>query len=107
MDFKCTQCVCPEDEDDRLKLVVTDGVRHTFYIKSNGELDHCDSDGEGQDIYLECQLCGQRYDFESYDLILEEVFALRKSHDRHPFSKKMTKEDYRYKVVENKNRIKL
>jgi len=73
MDFRCTEC----DYDENLMLVVKDGVTHRFNIDSDGKLDHYDSDGDGQEIYLECQGCGEKYIFSDFiPLVLEEKFVL-------------------------------
>jgi len=73
MDFRCTEC----DFDEDLMLIVKDGVTHRFYIKPDGSLEHYDSDGDGQENYLECQGCGQRYDLTTDEpLELREQFVL-------------------------------
>jgi len=79
MKFKCTECKPDSDFDtNNLELIVKDGVTHKFNIKPDGSLEHIESDGEGQEIYLQCPYCGKRYDFISEDLILEEKFVLNK-----------------------------
>lgn len=99
MDFKCTECNYP-DEDNRLQLIVKDGVTHRFYINPDGTLEHYDSDGDGQEIYLECPLCGQRYEFTiKVPLVLEEIYSLRKS-DKFPFdTNPTTLDDLKFKKV--------
>ena len=76
MNFKCTECNYPE-EDNRLQVVVKDGVTHRFYIYPDGSLEHYDTDGDGQEIYLECPVCGHRYNFVN-EITLEKEFALKK-----------------------------
>ncbi len=87
MNFKCTECNYPE-EDNRLQVVVKDGITHRFYIYPDGSLEHYDTDGDGQEVYLECPVCGQRYDFVSQDITLEEEFTLKKwsQHSMNPAS---------------------
>jgi hypothetical protein len=93
--FKCT-CNNP-DEDNRLQLVVKDGVYHKFYINIDGSLEHYDSDGDGQEIYLECPVCGKRYEFENWDLCLEEVYALRKIDNKNCKTMPITISDLKFK----------
>ena len=97
MEFICTECTCPENEENKLLLVVKEGVCHEFYIKEDGSLEHYNSDGTGQEIYLQCPLCGVKYDFENEYLFLEEIFSLKKFCD-YSYSKKMTKDDYEFKL---------
>lgn len=81
MKYKCTECNHP-DEDNRLQLIVKDGVTHKFYITVNGTLEHYDSDGDGQEIFLECPVCGQTYEFEEDNcLVLQESYVLNKYND--------------------------
>ena len=73
MKLKCTEC----NYDEYLMLIVTDGVTHRFNINSDGTLEHYDSDGNGQEIYLECQGCGEKYVFsDCLPLVLEEKHVL-------------------------------
>jgi hypothetical protein len=98
MEFKCN-CVCPEGEDNELELIVIDGVRHVFHIKEDGQLKIIDSDGLGQEIYLQCPLCGTKFEFKSNDIFLEEVFVLKKLDNYSCSSKDMMKEDYDIKII--------
>jgi hypothetical protein len=68
--FKCTNEECIElqlkqSEDMRLILNIEDGIRHQYYLNEDGSLEHYDSDGMGQEIYLRCNVCGQKYEFDS------------------------------------------
>jgi len=74
--FKCTQCNYP-NEDNSLKLIVEDGIRHTFIINDDGSLELENTDGVGQEIYLQCDLCGHKYEIENnYDYAIESDYNL-------------------------------
>lgn len=97
MEFKCTKCNYP-DEDNRLQLIVKDGVTHKFYISKDGSLFHYDSDGNGQEIYLECQLCGQKYDFDNNSLELHEEFTLKAVKSIYPYYRNIDLNDLKFKA---------
>lgn len=68
--FRCQNEECinanqEEDEDNRLVLHVIEGEDYQYRISDDGHLEHYDSEGTGQDTYLECELCGSKYDFDS------------------------------------------
>lgn len=87
MDFKCTKCNYP-DENNTLQLVVEDGIVHTFNIDADGTLEHYNSDGMGQTIYLNCPVCGVKYETEDYNMGLEEEFVLKRYYfDKNGYTK--------------------
>jgi hypothetical protein len=55
------------EEDIRLVLHIVDGVVHQYYVNDDGSLEHYDSDGTGQETFMECKVCGERYGFD-YDI---------------------------------------
>jgi len=77
--MKCESCLlCGEDENEEdftLHLNVTEHHYQKFNIKDDGTLEYIDSDAD-QTIYLECPLCGTKYDldvnYQNFDLQLEE-----------------------------------
>jgi len=67
--FTCKNKSCIDsqkenDEEIRLLLTITEETRHQYYINSDGSLEHDDSDSIGQEFNLECQACGQKYEFD-------------------------------------------
>lgn len=51
-------------------LIVEESHYTKYLINEDGTLDFFDSDGNGQEFSLECQLCGTKYQF---DLELTEI----------------------------------
>jgi hypothetical protein len=56
------------------------------------------SEGNGQEIYLKCPVCGARYRFENDMLILEECYKLKKLSNYSCITKDLELEDYSYKI---------
>lgn len=73
--FKCAKCNYP-GEDNSLKLIVEDGVIHTFIINDDGSLELENTDGIGQKIYLQCDLCGHKYEIENDSINIEPDYNL-------------------------------
>jgi len=77
--MKCELCLLRgEDEDVEdldLQLNVTEHHYQKFNIKDDGTLEYIDSDAD-QEMYLECPLCGTKYDigvdYQSFALQMEE-----------------------------------
>jgi len=77
--MKCELCLLRgEDEDVEdliLQLNVTEHHYQKFNIKDDGTLEYIDSDAD-QEMYLECPLCGTKYDFDvdyqNFSLQMEE-----------------------------------
>ena len=101
MKFICTECDYP-GEDNTLQLTLKDSVTHKFYINKNGSLEHCGSSGDGQEFYLECSVCGQKYEFENSEMFeLEESFALKKWPSYCSMRTiELTEDDFKIKKVE-------
>lgn len=73
--MKCESCLHSgeyEDEDYTLQLNVTERHYQKFNISEDGTLEYIDADVD-QDIYLECPVCGTKYEFD----IDEEKFILQ------------------------------
>ena len=75
--MKCKFCLerGEEDEDFNLELNVTEHHYQKFNIKDDGTLEYIDSDVD-KTIYLECPLCGSKFefdvDYENFSLQLEK-----------------------------------
>ena len=83
--MKCEVCLnsgeIQEDEDYTLQLNVTERHYQKFNISEDGTLEYIDSDAD-QDIYLECPVCGTKYEFDvdedNFILQVEERFVVTK-----------------------------
>ena len=77
--MKCESCLLrgenEDDEDFTLQLNVTEHHYQKFNISEDGTLEYIDSDAD-QTIYLECPLCGTKYDidvdYQNFSLQMEE-----------------------------------
>jgi len=65
--MKCELCLLRGEDEDvedfTLQLNVTEHHYQKFNIKDDGTLEYIDSDAD-QTMYLECPLCGTKYDFD-------------------------------------------
>lgn len=82
--MKCEHCSLRkeyEDEDFNLQLNVTEHHYQKFNISDDGTLEYIDSDAD-QEIYLECPVCGTKFEFEiddeKFSLQLEKRFVITK-----------------------------
>jgi len=77
--MKCESCLLRDEdgniEDFTLQLNVTEHHYQKFNISDDGTLEYVDSDAD-QTIYLECPLCGTKYDidvdYQNFALQMEE-----------------------------------
>lgn len=77
--MKCESCLLrgedENEEDITLQLNVTEHHYQKYNIHIDGTLEYIDSDAD-QEMYLECPLCGTKYDFnvdyEKFTLQMEE-----------------------------------
>lgn len=65
--FKCTNC------NTNLNLIVEEGQYTSYKIKDDGSLEMIDSDGSGQEVYLQCDICNQKYEFDNDLMTVIEV----------------------------------
>lgn len=84
MKMECKHCSNRkgyEDEDFSLQLNVTEHHYQKFNISDDGTLEYIDSDAD-QEIYLECPLCGTKFEFEvneqAFSLQMEKRFVITK-----------------------------
>jgi len=68
--FKCTNSKCQvacdcvmEQDENRLQLKIEIKHYQTFDISEDGSLEDVDGDSE-QEIFLQCPICGDKYEFE-------------------------------------------
>ena len=79
--MKCKFCLerGEQDEDFNLELNVTEHHYQKFSINDDGTLEYIDSDAD-QTIYLECPLCGSKFEFEvdyqNFALQMEERYVI-------------------------------
>ena len=69
----CTNCTPPEpDEENKLELIVQEEHTQRFNILPDGKLDQIDADA-CQEVYLQCPLCGAKYEFETNNEYVIEI----------------------------------
>ena len=79
--MKCKFCLerGEQEEDFTLELNVTEHHYQKFSINDDGTLEYIDSDAD-QIIYLECPLCGSKFefdvDFENFALQMEKRYVM-------------------------------
>lgn len=63
--MKCKYCLDrgEQDEDLTLQLNVTEHHYQKFNLRDDGTLEYVDSDAD-QTIYLECPVCGSKFEFD-------------------------------------------
>lgn len=57
--FKCEDC------NANLLLIVENTQYSSYKTKDDGSLEFIESDGYGEEVYLECVDCGQTYEFDN------------------------------------------
>lgn len=65
--FKCEEC------GTNLHLLVTDGHYTSYQFNDDGSLEYVDSDGTGEEMYLECYECSSKYEFDTHLMTVTEV----------------------------------
>jgi hypothetical protein len=67
--LKCKKCN-EEDEDNSLMLIVKQTVRDQYKIKDDGSIEFYDNLSVDQEMFLECQVCGAKYEFNNDDIMI-------------------------------------
>lgn len=61
-------------------LKIEDNTYIEYLISDDGTLEYHNSDGNGQEFYMYCQLCGHKYNFDNtnFDILEQHVLPLTK-----------------------------
>lgn len=85
MNLKCTKCNYP-DEDNTLEIFIAQTTVYRFKQYDNDliceEAEPCESN-----MYLECPICGQRYEFENNDKYIAEERLILGTYNHYDFKK--------------------